>query len=323
MIRWLIVAALWIVGIALALVAVTVSAWWWIAAGIVLFFALVGTYDLFQRRHSILRNYPIAGHMRFILEYIRPEIQQYFIERSNDGTPFAHDARALVYKRAKGLEGDNPFGTERNVNRVGYEYVPHSLHAHAAPSGAPRVRIGGPDCTRPYDMAMLNVSAMSFGALSSNAIEALNGGAARGGFAHDTGEGGLSPYHQKHGGDLIWEIGSGYFGCRTENGNFDQQAFSDKANLPQVKCVSIKLSQGAKPGLGGVLPGPKVNREIAETRGVPVGKTVVSPPAHTAFSTPIELMRFVRHLRGLTDGKPVGSSSVSVRVRNSSGSARQ
>lgn len=306
MIRWLVVTGIAVVTVALAALAFTVSAWWWIPTAVVLFFAVVGFGDLLQRRHSVLRNYPILGHMRFLLEDVRPEIQQYFIERANDGTPFAHDTRALVYKRAKGLEGDNPFGTERNVNQIGYEFVPHSLGARKAPDARPRVTIGGPDCEQPYEMAMLNVSAMSFGALSANAIEALNGGAALGGFAHDTGEGGLSPYHRKPGGDLIWEIGSGYFGCRTDNGNFDQQKFSDKANLDQVKCVSIKLSQGAKPGLGGVLPGPKVNEEIAATRGVPVGKTVISPPAHSAFSTPTELLRFVRHLRGLTSGKPIG-----------------
>ncbi len=214
----------------------------------------------------------MLGHARFLLEKIRPEIQQYFIESSTDGTPFDRDTRDLVYERAKGTLAEEPFGTERDVHAVGYEFMVHSLRARMAPPEPPTVRLGGPDCEQPYDIALLNVSAMSFGSLSANAIEALNAGAARGGFAHDTGEGAISPYHRKHGGDLIWEIASGYFGCRAEDGRFDPAKFAEHAALDQVKAISIKLSQGAKPGLGGVLPGAKVSREIAETRGVPVGK---------------------------------------------------
>ncbi len=306
MIRWCAVAALWVVGGLSLLLTFLVSPWWLFLTVPLLLLAVVGAWDLLQSRHSILRNYPVLGHARFLLEAIRPEIQQYFIERNTDGTPFDRDTRSTVYERAKDVKDVEPFGTERNVNAVGYEFVRHSIVATTAPEETPRVRIGGPDCTRPYDMALYNVSAMSFGALSANAILALNGGAARGGFAHDTGEGGISPYHLRPGGDLIWEIGSGYFGCRTRDGRFDPEQFAEKAQLDQVKCISIKLSQGAKPGLGGVLPGPKVSPEIAQTRGVPVGETVVSPPSHSAFRTPEELCRFIAELRRLCGGKPVG-----------------
>ncbi|MEI7913942.1 MAG: FMN-binding glutamate synthase family protein [Mycobacteriaceae bacterium] len=306
MIRALIVAAIWAAAIAVAVLAITTGLGWLALAGVLAALAAVGTWDLIQKSHSVLRAYPILGHARFIAELIRPEIYQYFVESNTDGTPFDRTSRDAVYRRAKGIKGDEPFGTERDVNQVGYEYLRHSLRARIATDLTPTVRLGGPDCAQPYDIALMNVSAMSFGALSANAIEALNGGAALGGFAHDTGEGAISPYHLKHGGDLIWEIGSGYFGCRTPDGHFDAEKFKEKAALPNVKAVSIKLSQGAKPGLGGVLPGPKVTPEIAATRGVPVGQTVVSPPAHTAFGTPLELMHFIATLRSLSGGKPVG-----------------
>jgi glutamate synthase domain-containing protein 2 len=286
--------------------AFTVSAWWWIPAGILLFLAATGVQDLVQRRHAVLRNYPVLGHMRYILESIRPELQQYFIERNHDGRPFDRDTRDLVYERAKGTAAEEPFGTERDVYEAGYEFLAPSVAPVPVPKDPPTVRIGGPDCTKPYDMALLNVSAMSFGSLSANAVLALNKGAALGGFAHDTGEGGLSEYHQRHGGDLVWEIGTGYFGCRTADGDFDEEQFAQKAQLEQVKCVSLKLSQGAKPGIGGVLPGEKVNAEIARVRGVPEGKTVISPPYHRVFSTPRELVRFVARMRELSGGKPAG-----------------
>ncbi|WP_028934278.1 FMN-binding glutamate synthase family protein [Pseudonocardia spinosispora] len=285
---------------------VGVSPWWGFAAVPLLAVCLLGVYDVVQREHSILRNYPVAGHMRFLMESIRPEIQQYFIESNTDGEPFDREARSLVYQRAKATEAEEPFGTEREVYATGYEHFVHAMCPLPTPEEPPRVRIGGPECRRPYDMSLLNVSAMSFGSLSSNAILALNTGAARGGFAHDTGEGGLSEYHLRPGGDLIWEIGTGYFGCRTEGGDFDPVMFAAKAAQPSVRCVSLKLSQGAKPGLGGVLPGPKVNAEIAAVRGVPQGKTVISPPSHRVFSTPVELIAFMAQLRELTDGKPVG-----------------
>ena len=266
---------------------------------------LLGAYDLVQKQHSILRNYPIIGHIRFLMEGIRPELQQYFIERNFDGRPFDRNTRSSIYQRAKGINEEHPFGTERDLYATGYEYLVHSIAPVKKMEEPPRVRIGGPDCTRPYDMALLNVSAMSFGSLSSNAIEALNRGAAAGGFAHDTGEGAISPHH-RHGGDLVWEVGSGYFGCRTDDGGFDEQEFARKAADDQVKMVHLKLSQGAKPGIGGVLPGAKVTKEIAETRDVPLGKSVISPAYHQVFSTPRELVRFMAHMRGLADGKPTG-----------------
>jgi len=306
MIRGLVVAAIWAAALAIGVLALKIGMAWWILAAVLAAIAGLGTWDLLQTRHSILRAYPILGHARFVAELIRPEIYQYFIESNTDGAPFNRESRDAVYRRAKGIKGDEPFGTEHNLNAIGNEFLRHSLRARMATDLTPRVRLGGPDCTQPYDVALLNVSAMSFGALSGNAIEALNGGAAKGGFAHDTGEGAISPYHLKRGGDLIWEIGSGYFGCRTPDGNFDAEKFQEKASLVEVKAISIKLSQGAKPGLGGVLPGPKVTPEIAATRGVPVGQTVVSPPAHTAFTTPLELIHFIATLRSLSGGKPVG-----------------
>ncbi|WP_454793572.1 FMN-binding glutamate synthase family protein [Mycolicibacterium lutetiense] len=305
MIRPLIVMAIWACAALTLAAAFLLSSGWAIAAVALAALAALGTWDLLQTRHSILRSYPVLGHVRFLMELIRPEIRQYFIESNTEATPFDRETRDLVYERAKATKGDEPFGTERDVNAPGYEFLRHSMRARFAEDLAPRVRLGGPECTQPYDIALLNVSAMSFGALSANAIEALNRGAARGGFVHDTGEGGISPYHL-NGGDLVWEIGSGYFGCRDADGRFDPEAFAAKATLPEVKVISIKLSQGAKPGLGGVLPGAKVSPEIAATRGVPVGRTVISPPAHSAFGTPTEFVGFVDTLRRLSGGKPVG-----------------
>jgi glutamate synthase domain-containing protein 2 len=286
--------------------AVAWSAGWWAAVIVLGPLALLAWYDVGQRRHSILRNYPVLGHMRFLLETIRPEIQQYFIERNVDGRPYDRDTRSIIYERAKGIHGEKAYGTELDVNEVGYEFVLHSSAPQNPPDAPPRVRIGGPQCTRPYDTALLNVSAMSFGALSANAIRALNAGAARGGFAHDTGEGGLTKYHLEHGGDLIWELGSGYFGARTKDGDFDPDMFRDKAAHDSVKCVSLKLSQGAKPGIGGVLPGAKVTAEIAKARSVPEGQKCVSPASHRVFHTPRELVQFIARMRQLADGKPTG-----------------
>ncbi|MFF7751081.1 FMN-binding glutamate synthase family protein [Streptomyces sp. NPDC007971] len=286
--------------------ALLVTAWCWVPAVVLLALTAVGVSDLLQRRHSILRNYPILGHMRFLLEGVRPELQQYFIERNFDGRPYDRDVRSIVYERAKGTDAEEPFGTERAVDAIGYEYLVPSLAPKPVASHPPTIRVGGPGCTQLYDMALLNVSAMSFGALSTRAILALNEGAARGGFAHDTGEGGLSEHHLKPGGDLIWEIGTGYFGCRTKDGDFSDREFADKAAHPQVKCVSLKLSQGAKPGIGGVLPGGKVNAEIARVREVPQGQTVISPPYHRVFETPRELVQFIARMRELAHGKPTG-----------------
>lgn len=304
--RWLSVAALLVAAAGLVAAAVLASPWWWPPALLFLALGAVGAADLVQRRHSVLRNYPVIGHLRFALEAIRPELQQYFVERNFDGRPFDRDVRSLIYERAKGTEAEEPFGTERDVYAAGYEFMVPSMAPKPVPDRHPTVRLGGPDCTRPYDMALLNVSAMSFGSLSANAILALNRGAALGGFAHDTGEGGLSEYHLRHGGDLVWEIGTGYFGCRTAQGAFSPSEFADKAAHDSIKCVSLKLSQGAKPGIGGVLPGDKVSAEIARVREVPEGRTVISPPYHRAFSTPRELVRFLARMRALAGGKPTG-----------------
>jgi glutamate synthase domain-containing protein 2 len=304
--RFAIVALILATGMVAAAAAVVLSPWWCSAAVPLVLLGLLGAADLLQRRHSVLRNYPVLGHARFLMERIRPELQQYFIERNFDGRPFDRDVRSIVYERAKGTDAEQPYGTERDVYQPGYEFLVPSMAPCPVPESPPRVRIGGPDCRHPYDMALLNVSAMSFGSLSANAILALNGGAAAGGFAHDTGEGGLSEYHLGPGGDLVWEIGTGYFGCRTGDGDFDPAEFADKAAHEHVKCVSLKLSQGAKPGIGGVLPGAKVNAEIAKVRDVPEGQTVISPPYHKVFSTPRELVRFIARMRELSGGKPTG-----------------
>jgi len=280
--------------------------------------AALGIYDVLQTRRSILRNYPVIGHLRFVLEFVRPEMRQYFLESDTEATPFSRAQRSLVYQRAKGDSDKRPFGTQLDVHAEGYEWMNHSLAPTRIASHDFRVWIGGtPDevasqpagagrCTQPYHASVFNISAMSFGALSANAILALNAGAKRGNFAHDTGEGSISVHHRANGGDLIWEIGSGYFGCRNDDGSFNPERFAQNATDPQVKMIEIKLSQGAKPGHGGVLPGPKVTPEIAAARGVQVGVDCVSPAAHSAFSTPLEMMAFITRLRTLAGGKPVG-----------------
>ena len=279
------------------------SLWWPL---IFLALTLVGIYDLQQHHHAILRNYPIIGHLRFMFEYIRPEIRQYFLESESEATPFSRAQRTLVYTRAKSQADKRPFGTQLDVRAVGYEWINHSITPSKLQSHDFRITVGGKACRQPYSISLFNVSAMSFGALSANAIMSLNLGAKLGGFAHDTGEGSISRHHRSQGGDLIWEIGSGYFGCRDEHGQFSPERFVDNARSDQVKMIEIKLSQGAKPGHGGVLPGPKVTEEIAEARGVRVGEDCVSPASHSRFSTPIELMAFIEELRRLSDGKPVG-----------------
>jgi glutamate synthase domain-containing protein 2 len=267
---------------------------------------LLGIRDLTQKRHAVLRNYPISAHLRFLLESIRPEMRQYFFESEKDGTPFSRDQRALVYQRAKIDLDKRPFGTQYNVYQEGYEWVNHSVSPKPITTEKFRITVGGPDCTKPYSASVFNISAMSFGSLSANAIRALNGGAKKGNFAHDTGEGGVSPYHQEIGGDLIWEIGSGYFGCRTRDARFDPEKFVKLARTDQVKMIEVKISQGAKPGHGGVLPAAKVSKEIAAIRGIELGEDCISPPRHSAFSTPIEMMQFIAQLRTLSEGKPVG-----------------
>ena len=273
-----------------------------------LFFAALvstGVYDLLQTKRSILRNYPIIGHLRFTMEFIRPEIRQYFIESDTDANPFSRAQRSLVYQRAKGDPDKRPFGTQLDVHAEGYEWINHSLAPTQLATHDFRTTIGA-DRAQPYSCSVFNISAMSFGALSANAIQALNAGAKRGGFAHDTGEGSISIHHRTHGGDLIWEVASGYFGCRNDDGSFNADKFAVNARDPQVKMVEIKLSQGAKPGHGGMLPGAKVTPEIAAARGVPEGVDCISPASHSAFSTPIEMMEFVDRLRQLSGGKPTG-----------------
>ncbi len=267
--------------------------------------SLLGVRDMLQSKRAILRNYPVIGHLRFLLEFIRPELRQYFIESDNEAAPFSRQQRSLVYQRAKGDPDKRPFGTQLDVAQQGYEWINHSLSPSRLASHDFRITIGA-ERRRPYSASVFNISAMSFGSLSANAIKALNAGAKKGGFAHDTGEGSISEHHRVHGGDLIWEIGSGYFGCRDTEGRFSAEKFAANAASEQVKLIEIKLSQGAKPGHGGVLPGAKVTTEIAAARGVAVGEDCNSPAAHSAFSTPRELMHFVARLRELSDDKPVG-----------------
>ncbi len=294
--------------------ALVLGLWWttgpglWCGLFALLFAALslLGLRDLRQTKHAILRNYPIIGHLRYLLEEIRPELRQYFFEDDNAAVPFSRDQRSTVYQRAKNTLDKRPFGTEFDVYQPGFEWMTHSLQPAPLTKIPFRIDIGGPACTQPYSASVFNISAMSFGALSASAIRALNKGARLGGFAHDTGEGGFSPYHRENGGDIIWEIGSGYFGCRNDDGTFSAEKFTVTATLPQVKMIEVKLSQGAKPGHGGVLPAAKVSPEISLTRGVPHGQDCVSPARHSAFSNPVELLQFVAKLRTLSGGKPTG-----------------
>jgi len=279
---------------------------WLVAVAIFVPLALVGVYDVRQKKHAILRNYPVIGHIRFLMESIRPEIRQYMIEGDHEEVPFSRQARGLVYQRAKGVEDKRPFGTIENVYGAGYSWLTHSATPTHITDFDFRVRIGGSACRQPYDASLYNISAMSFGALSGNAISALNRGARKGGFAHDTGEGGISRYHRAGGGDLIYQVASGYFGCRNDDGSFSEEKFAAISADPQIKMVEIKLSQGAKPGHGGMLPASKISAEIAEARGIPMGVDCISPPAHSTFSTPVGLMEFVARLRALSGGKPVG-----------------
>jgi glutamate synthase domain-containing protein 2 len=280
---------------------------WLALLGLALF--VIGARDLVQTKKALLRNYPIIGHIRYLLEWVRPEIRQYFLESDREAVPFSRQQRSLVYQRSKNESDKRPFGTQLDVQAPGYEWMNHSLQPTRIASHDFRITIGdapGSRCTQPYSHSLFNISAMSFGALSANAVLALNAGARRGGFAHDTGEGSISQYHRTNGGDLVWEIGSGYFGCRNDDGSFSEARFIENAIDPQVKLIELKLSQGAKPGHGGVLPGPKVSPEIAAARGVPVGVDCVSPASHSAFSTPLEMLQFIDRLRALSGGKPVG-----------------
>lgn len=291
--------------------AVAGSAWalwhpsWWWGAAIFVALTAVGCWDLLQKRHAVRRNYPVTAHFRYMFESIGPEIRQYFVETDTEERPFSRQQRAIVYQRAKNVLDKRPFGTQGNVYENGYEWINHSLAPTKLDTHDFRVVIGA-SAAKPYSASVFNISAMSFGSLSANAIRALNEGARRGGFYHDTGEGSISQYHRENGGDLVWEIGSGYFGCRDDEGRFSEERFVANANSDQVKMIEVKLSQGAKPGQGGILPAPKVSPEIAAARGVPIGVDCVSPAKHSAFSTPIELLQFVDRLRRLSGGKPTG-----------------
>jgi glutamate synthase domain-containing protein 2 len=279
----------------------------WVLAAIPGFLSLLGLWDVLQPHHSVLRNYPVIGHVRWIVEAIRPEIRQYLLEDENEATPFSRAQRSLVYRRAKGISSDHPFGTLVDLYARDYEFMQHSMRpADPADPKSFRITIGNDQCTQPYSASVFNISAMSFGSLSANAIRALNKGAALGGFYHDTGEGSVSPYHREFGGDIVWEVASGYFGCRTPDGRFDPDKFAAQASDPQIKMIEVKLSQGAKPGHGGILPGKKVTAEIAQTRGVPVDCDCISPARHSAFTTPLEMIAFIAQLRRLSGGKPVG-----------------
>lgn len=266
---------------------------------------VLGIYDIFSH-HNVLTNYPVIGHLRYMLEFISPEIRQYFLEDDKSGRPFSRQQRELIKARGRGEEGTHPFGTEYDVDSAGYRFALHSIDVKKVEAGAERVTIGGPQCKHPYNSSRLNISAMSYGALSPQAVMAMNKGAKLGGFAQDTGEGGLSPFHLKYGADVIWEIGSGYFGCRTKEGKFNPEHFKAKATRDEVKMIEIKLSQGAKPGHGGLLPAAKVNKQIAETREVPEHQDCLSPASHSEFHSPRGLMEFVARLRELCGGKPVG-----------------
>ncbi len=269
---------------------------------------IMGIIDMTQTKHAIKRNFPIIGRMRYVLESIRPEIMQYFVETDTQGRPINRIFRTLVYQRSKKVNDTTPFGTQMDVYRSGYEWMDHSMYVQNTyeKHETPRIKVGGKDCKKPYSACLLNISAMSFGSLSNNAVLALNKGAKIGGFAHNTGEGGVSPYHLEHGGDLIWQVGTGYFGCRTEEGKFCPGTFKKKAINENIKMIEIKLSQGAKPGHGGVLPAIKNTPEIAKIRHIQPGTDVLSPPSHSAFSNAKEMMDFIKELRGLSEGKPIG-----------------
>jgi glutamate synthase domain-containing protein 2 len=290
-----------IVGVVLAWLA---PVWLW-AWAILALLAVVGAYDLLSH-HNVLRNFPILGHLRYMMEFVRPELRQYFFESETSGRPFSREQRTIIEERAHGGSDTSPFGTMRDFEDAGFSFVQHSIAPHTVDEKYARIVIGNEQCRQPYDSSRLNVSAMSFGALSANAVAAMNRGAKLGNFAQDTGEGAISDHHREHGGDLIWEIASGYFGCRTDDGDFDADSFVEKANTDQVKMIEIKISQGAKPGHGGLLPGKKVTAEIARVRQIPEGEDCQSPAAHKRFSTPTGLLQFMQRLRDLTHGKPVG-----------------
>jgi len=304
--RYIVFGLCWVLAL-VALVLVLETDRYWIFLALFTALGILGIHDILQTRHAVLRNYPVIGHARYLFEAVRPELRQYLFESDSDKLPFSRVQRSLVYQRAKGQPDQRPFGTLQDVYSRGYEFIGHSVRPVAVPDpDSFRITIGNDQCAQPYSASVFNISAMSFGSLSANAIRALNKGARLGGFCHDTGEGSVSPYHTEHGGDLVWQIASGYFGCRTAEGRFDPEKFAARAASPQIRMIELKLSQGAKPGHGGILPGNKVSKEIAEVRGVPEGVDCISPSRHGSFDTPIGMMHFLAELRRLSGGKPVG-----------------
>jgi len=299
----------YLISVILFLIAV-VSKFLWSSSDIIFYFLVplffLGVFDVTQKKNNILRNYPVIGHLRFVLESIRPQIQQYFIQRETEEAPFSREQWELINERGTKTEDAIPFGTLYDVYQPGYSWISHSIVPKAVVEQEVRIDIGGKDCVKPYCASRLNISAMSYGALSDRAIRALNRGAKKGNFAHNTGEGGLTPHHLQEGGDLVWQIGTGYFGSRTKNGKFSEKLFHENAIKEQVKMIELKISQGAKPGHGGLLPAAKITKEIAAIRNIPMGKDCLSPARHTTFSTPVELMQFIAKLRELSGGKPVG-----------------
>lgn len=304
--RWSVFIALTVIALVSLLLSFASHQAWLIVFCLLFPLVLVGLFDVTQSEHSLLRNYPVIGSVRWIFEALRPYLRQYLMEDDQSERPYNREDRSIIYARAKNEEDRQPFGTELDTYAAEYEWMTHSLAPAPVAHEPFRVTVGGSACAQPYSASVLNVSAMSFGSLGRNAVEALNLGAHTAGCYHDTGEGGLSPYHRMHGGDIVWELGSGYFGCRNRDGTFSPERFAERATDPQVKMVEIKLSQGAKPGHGGVLPAAKVTPEIAEIRGIPLGEDCISPARHSAFSTPAEMMEFVARLRDLSGGKPVG-----------------
>ena len=304
--KWFILISIGITLLVALIAQAKPGAWW----SMIVFgpFIIMGYYDIFQKKHAIKRNFPVVGELRFLLESIRPEIMQYFVETDTEGAPFNRLMRSLVYQRAKNVNDTAPFGTQLDTYQVGYEWMEHSIYASKIKDTpeVTRVLIGGADCKQPYSASLLNISAMSFGALSQNAVLALNKGAKLDNFAHNTGEGGLTKYHLQNGGDIIWQVGTGYFGCRNKDGTFSEKEFEKRATIENVKMIELKISQGAKPGHGGILPAAKNTPEIAEIRGIEPYTDVISPPSHTAFSNATELMYFIKRLREICNYKPIG-----------------
>ncbi|MDI5885493.1 FMN-binding glutamate synthase family protein [Cobetia amphilecti] len=301
------VFGLCVLGLLVCLGLSELTPWIWPLTLLMAFLVAVGIYDMQQPDYAVRRNYPVIGNMRYLFKALRPEMRQYLFESDTDQLPFSHKQRELVYARGRQHNSSQPFGTLLDVYSDSYEFIGHSMQTSSVPDPKGfRLNVGNSQCSHPYNASLFNISAMSFGSLSANAIRALNKGARLGNFAHDTGEGSISPYHREFEGDLIWELGSGYFGCRDEEGRFDGEKFARQAASEQVKMIEIKLSQGAKPGHGGVLPASKISEEIAETRGIPMGKDCISPSNHGEFSTPLELLSFIQRLRELSGGKPVG-----------------